>query len=265
VPFGPLLLGSVLVVQDKLPDDGYATLDVGGTRTCLDLTDPRFVYVVHELLLGSHTALLARYLGPGDTFIDVGANQGAYAVVASTLVGEHGRVVAFEPQPRLATALCASLRHTPASFDVHDVALGARNAVVNFIVPRSYSGMAGLHPDFSGTTAHETYTVPLRRFDDLVEPKACPGAVFVKLDIEGNEWAFFQGATAFLKARKPRILMEVNPTSLRAADVRPEALKQMLVDLGYASYQDIEEPAVRHDLATLSLTERRRDVVLFAA
>ena len=45
------------------------------------------------------TALIRGQLGPGDTFIDVGANFGYYTVIASKLVGEPGQVTAFEPDP----------------------------------------------------------------------------------------------------------------------------------------------------------------------
>ena len=36
---------------------------------------------------------------PGDGFVDVGANVGYYALLASELVGPEGRVVAIEPLP----------------------------------------------------------------------------------------------------------------------------------------------------------------------
>ena len=36
--------------------------------------------------------ILKKYLKPGDTFIDAGANIGFYTVLASTLVGQSGRV-----------------------------------------------------------------------------------------------------------------------------------------------------------------------------
>jgi len=37
----------------------------------------------------------------GDTVIDIGANKGIYSYWMSKKVGEEGKVVAFEPQPKL--------------------------------------------------------------------------------------------------------------------------------------------------------------------
>src|SRR5262245_49548095 len=43
--------------------------------------------------------LMSALLRPGDTVVDVGANRGMFALAASRLVGETGRVVCFEPNP----------------------------------------------------------------------------------------------------------------------------------------------------------------------
>src|SRR5947208_1529536 len=46
------------------------------------------------------TQLLIRdLLEPGDTVVDVGANRGNFALVASSLVGLTGKVICFEPNP----------------------------------------------------------------------------------------------------------------------------------------------------------------------
>ena len=46
---------------------------------------------------------LERVLSPGKVFVDVGACFGIYAVVAGKIVGNSGRVLAFEPALRRAT------------------------------------------------------------------------------------------------------------------------------------------------------------------
>jgi hypothetical protein len=44
---------------------------------------------------------LERFIRPGMTYVDVGANIGVYAVLAASLVGARGRIVAVEALPRL--------------------------------------------------------------------------------------------------------------------------------------------------------------------
>ena len=51
--------------------------------------------------------VLTTWLREGDTFYDVGANVGYFSLIASRLVADSGRVVAFEPSLR---ALCQLTR-----------------------------------------------------------------------------------------------------------------------------------------------------------
>ena len=53
--------------------------------------------------------LLSQVLKPGDVVLDVGANIGCHTVPFAKLVGESGRVVAFEPQRLVFQNLCANL------------------------------------------------------------------------------------------------------------------------------------------------------------
>ena len=47
------------------------------------------------------TQLMSGLLRPADVFVDVGANWGYFSLAAAHWVGPRGRVVAFEPEPRL--------------------------------------------------------------------------------------------------------------------------------------------------------------------
>lgn len=85
----------------RLPRE--ATVTVAGRRARVDLTDQRVLWVFGELRGGSHEHRLMRdLLRPGDTFLDIGAHHGSFAILSAELVGARGRIVAVEPQPRLA-------------------------------------------------------------------------------------------------------------------------------------------------------------------
>ncbi len=43
--------------------------------------------------------VLRENLSEGDTFVDIGAYIGYYSIVARNIVGESGKVIAFEPNP----------------------------------------------------------------------------------------------------------------------------------------------------------------------
>jgi hypothetical protein len=57
----------------------------------------------------TETEYLLDNLGPGDTFVDIGANIGYFSVIAADLVEKEGRVYAFEPDDKNFALLEANL------------------------------------------------------------------------------------------------------------------------------------------------------------
>ena len=76
--------------------------EVGGAKFNCDLRDST---AREACFTGKYepqeTAIVLGVLRPGDTFVDVGANWGYFTLVAAARVGNTGRVVSVEPDPRL--------------------------------------------------------------------------------------------------------------------------------------------------------------------
>ena len=53
--------------------------------------------------------MLRKYLAPGAVFVELGANEGYFTVLASQLVGPQGIVIAIEPRSRLQSVITANL------------------------------------------------------------------------------------------------------------------------------------------------------------
>ena len=70
--------------------------------------------------------MFRRILRPGDTFLDIGANEGYFSILAGHLAGGNGRVHAFEPQSRLQRVVKRNftLNGMANSARVHRCALG---------------------------------------------------------------------------------------------------------------------------------------------
>ena len=62
------------------------------------------------------TQLASRLLRAGDVFVDVGANWGYFTLAAAHWVGAGGRVIAFEPEPRLFALLTSNLEANRLDF-----------------------------------------------------------------------------------------------------------------------------------------------------
>ena len=251
-------------VHRAFAGDGIRRMHVDGYTVDVDLGDARFLSFLAELRDGVARGLVARFVGLGDTVVDVGANQGAYSVIGAHLVGAAGTVVAIEPQAVLAAAIRRSLEASPAeAWQVFNVALGDHEGQVEFFVDDHYSGTAGVHESWSGTGAAHRVVVPLRAFDEAVDWEAFTGAVFVKLDCEGSELATLRGARAMIRARRPVIYMEVNPKAMAAAGTDLDALRDELRASGYDSYEDPDAPGTPIPLADMH-TDHHYDVLLGA-
>jgi len=198
---------------------------LGRYKMYVDLRDRGFV--PHLMFEGYWeywiTSFMWRNVKPGQVALDLGANHGYYSILFADLVGETGRVHAFEPNPRMVELLRdnVSVNGFWHIIEVHGAAVGdAASDSLPLLVPVHDPKNARMiplsHANPEGVDSrHELHQVPMVTLDDAV-----PGAVdFVKIDIEGGEDATWRGMQRLI-ARSPGIgiLMEFNPG--RAADPR---------------------------------------------
>jgi FkbM family methyltransferase len=131
-------------------------------------------------------ALLLLVIGPGDLFVDAGANIGSYTVLAAKVRG--ARVQAFEPDPGTAASLRRNLQVNAIEplVTVQQTALGEREGVIRFTVGLDTMNRVAAPEE----AAQEVRICPLDAF--ALNP------VFMKFDLEGFEGAAFRGANETL-------------------------------------------------------------------
>jgi FkbM family methyltransferase len=136
----------------------------------------------------NNMSLLRLLLADGGTFIDVGANIGSYALIASE--NTRAQVISVEPHPKTFALLERNVARN-----------GRHNVKCLNIALSSYDGEADLTDDLEpslnrivpdGECAGQSLRVTTRRFDALfkelgVEPD------FVKIDVEGHEIGVLNG------------------------------------------------------------------------
>lgn len=127
-------------------------------------------------------------LGPGDNVIDVGANIGAFAVLAAHRVGPEGKVFAFEP----ATATFARLQRNVQLNQLKNVtainaAVGGTNGEAQLHLA-DRSALATLHEKFDGRESVATETVRVQTLASVMDGFALDRVTLLKLDCEGAEY-----------------------------------------------------------------------------
>src|SRR6516225_2099858 len=149
------------------------------------------------------TAVFERYCRPGMTVVDVGANLGYYTLLAATLVGPSGRVVALEPNSENCRLLLSSLRRSGlANVQVLPVAADVGTGWAYY---STHVGSNGGLIDDGDLLTRPGVVVPTFRLDDLV---AGPVGL-VKMDVEGAEGRVVRGATRLIERDRPIVTTEL--------------------------------------------------------
>lgn len=215
---------------------------IDGIVVKADFADERILEVIHEIRgENPEYQALQKLLNIGDAFVDVGANFGTFSLPASRLVGESGRVIAIEPQPRLARMIRESAGLSRArNVEVVECACGEVPGDAQLMVPRDDSGRAGFFPDFSGRPGHEGITVVKRSLDDIAGDWPSGSKVVIKIDVEGSEMDVLDGAADVIRSHRPALMVEHNPWSAEAAGRERVALIERLRFLGYTSIVPVD-------------------------
>ncbi len=159
---------------------------------------------------------LQRYLRPGMTFYDLGANIGFFSLLAARLVGEQGRVIAFEADPEIAVRLREHVdRNKLGCVTTVEKAVWSEACKVFFerVDPRT-SPDRGLGHVVRAASVN-TIEIEAVTLDDFARTSPTPD--FIKCDVEGAEVEVFRGARRVLAEKRPGILCEIHSEANRRA------------------------------------------------
>jgi FkbM family methyltransferase len=209
----------------------------GARLLWLDLSD---VYVSLGCLQDAYeypeTNFVRGNLRAGNIFVDVGANIGWFTMLATTLVGDSGRVHAFEPRKSIAEKLQASvsINHLEKIVSVYGVGLSDENKeeILMWEQGTDNAGSASFAMDSKSATAVRE-TISVRRLDDI----SLPQVDFVKIDVEGAEMLALRGGQETLRRCRPVVLSEVLPSQLeRVSRVSPDEYFAFFQGMNYRSF-----------------------------
>jgi FkbM family methyltransferase len=211
-----------------------------------------------SFFLGRHheiaTALfLHAAVRSGETFIDIGANVGFITLHAAAIVGPHGLVHTFEPNPQLAERL----RHLVSinklnQVTLHPVGLSDAAGEMKLRIINNHPGQGTLSHEIQSGVVTKEYHVPVCVPDEVL-PADLRGPATIKIDVEGYELRVLRGLQRTLDRLHPVIFSEVSDDYLRRAGNSVAALFQFMKSIGYTGY---EVRATRQPLRrTLRLVE----------
>ena len=146
---------------------------------------------------------LAGILNDGDTFLDIGANVGIFAVNVASFrsVFANLKIYAFEPNCDTARRLRANAE--PLGVKVLNMALSDRNGTLEFVDGAVSNVFTTIENASSYSIQNKRCVCECRRLDGL---KIDGDSIVMKIDVEGQEWEVLQGASSLFQAGRVKAL-----------------------------------------------------------
>ena len=159
------------------------------------------------------TKFLVDTLNEGDIFIDVGAHYGYYSLLASTLVGNSGKVFSIEASISSYHDLKENVEPYPHIQTYHAAAGDTKGTITFYEYPGPYAEYNTVIPGaytnqkWYQSVSEKVNTVPIIMLDELINREGIKSAV-IKIDVEGGEASVLRGLQSALKEKKLTIAME---------------------------------------------------------
>ncbi len=169
--------------------------------------------------------ILEDFLKDGDFFIDIGAYVGFFSIFASKLVGEAGKVFAFEPNPLSFDVLRKNLKLNGCkNAEAFNIAIGGDDNLAILVQPKNKTPSETSFMESRG----RKFRVRVRRLDDVIPKDTFKLVRMVKIDVEGWENEVLKGMRESLKMHRPIMVVENGPMFILGYEY--------LKSLGYTPY-----------------------------
>ena len=265
-------------LRRKRLKDAFQSLNANGLVVQLDSFGGHFELplannMTCRLIVGGYEAmqqlLLKSLLQPGDHMVDVGANLGLFTVLAGTIVGPTGHVLAVEPVPRILEHLQRNVhRNHLRNVTIFEGVATDRSQLCEIHTSEGaeeYSSLNKIaHPD-AQRNKHDTLEVQGLPIDELVSKYRLEPRV-LKVDTEGAEGLVFTGALATLRAYRPILLSELDDRLLKGFGWSSGKVIQLLNDAGYVVIDQHSKRAISASSAdfvgdVIGIPEEARQVI----
>ncbi len=182
-------------------------------------------------------------LQPGSVFLDVGANIGGTALIASST---NSRIIGIEASPRNAYLFEQTMRANGVEAELFHCAAGQGPGEIRF--NESEYG-AGSHIDEAGTIV-----VQVRSIDSIVAELGLERVDLIKIDVEGYELEVLLGALDTLTRFRPTVIMEFNAFAITMhTQASPRKLADLVLSLAGSFVVDGEDGFLVNDEKSLGI------------
>ena len=213
-------------------------VEIDGNKIFLDKNDS-LCLSINGIYEEFETNLIKKEIHSGDVVVDIGANIGYYTLLFAKLVGEKGKVFAFEPDPTNFELLKKNVEIN----DYKNVILEQKalsDSHGKMMLSLNSENTAGHHLNFKQENIDNSIEVDVLNFDQYFAKRKLD-INFIKMDVEGAESNVIKGMTNTIKnSHNLKMIVEYNPNAIHQMGLHPETFLDLLSDCGF-SINDINE------------------------
>jgi FkbM family methyltransferase len=176
-------------------------------------------------------SFLLHVLRPGDTFVDIGANVGAYTILAAKNAG--AEVISFEPIPSTFEKLRRNVEANGVGerVDLQRYGVGDKTGTLRFTM--SMDAINHVLRDDEVTDGTEAVEVPVGILDILLKDRH---PALMKIDVEGFEWPVLNGAGSVLSSPSLKaLIIELNGCGAQYG-FDEDKIHELLLSHGFVPY-----------------------------
>ncbi len=193
--------------------------------------------------------LISRFLQPGDQVFDVGANMGFYTIWMSKFVGD-GKIHSFEPDSKNYERL------------QKNILLNNLSVIANKKAASDIDGRLGFTIELDGENhiaelgSKNAVMIQSKRIDTYAAEENITSIAYMKIDVEGFEYAVLKGAEALLLKKGIDIIqLEINQTINNSG----KSINDLLELLHYYEYNLCSYDVSNNQLSTTMFSEKREN------
>jgi len=200
----------IKVIKEGMPSTTIK--EINGFKMLLDLRNDKgisrdlFIYGKREFAT-TNLLLSSNILKKGDVVLDIGANIGYYALLESKLVGEEGIVYALEPVKKNFELLKENIKlNNINNIEIFKLAAGDENKKCLIHISKKGNWSSLVYR--KGMGFYEKEEVDVVKIDEFLKDKRKP--TFIRMDVEGYEYAIIKGMEQTLELDNLKLLIEIH-------------------------------------------------------
>ena len=178
---------------------------------------------------------LEKQIAADDVVLDIGAHIGLFSVIAAQIVGDKGKVFAFEPAPSTARLLKKTIHinHLENVVQPFAEAMSKEVGAITFFVSDNKADNSNSLVSYKSDRQLNGIEVKVNTIDHFVDSQHLSKVTFIKIDVEGAEYDTLLGGRKTFTTHRPACILAIHPEPIKVKGDKLEDIYNFIQQINY--------------------------------